>query len=304
MTIFLRRVFSFANKSFWRNLGLSLTTILILVLTLISFNVVLSVNAMTKAALQLVEDRIDISLLFKIDAPIAKIDELRAALGKLPKVSSLIFKSRDEVLADFKTKHAQDSEILSALSELPDNPLGAILIVRAASSQDYEEILSAIDIPEYNNLIEQKTFEDHATIIKKIGAMTNRVQKGAVAISVLLLVIAFLIIFNVIKVAIYTHREEIGVMRLVGASNWFIRAPFLIEVILFNFLAVVLSAILLYAFLQFGDNYVKTFFAGSNFSLLGYFNGNFVRIFVGEFLALSILGVFSGSLAMRKYLKV
>ena len=304
MLIFLNRVLSFAIKSFWRNLGLSLTTILILVLTLTSFDVVLSVGAMTKAAMKLVENKVDISLLFKVDAPADKTDELKATLEKLPLVATLTFKSREEVLADFQTRHANDQDILSALKELPANPLGAILIIKAKEAKDYEEILKAINVPEYNNLIEEKTFDDHATVINKIGLVTSRAQKLALGISLLLLAIAFLIIFNVIKVAIYTHREEIGVMRLVGASNWFIRAPFLLEVIFFGFWAVFLSALLLYAGLHFGDFYVKRFFEGADFSLAGYFNGNFFKIFGGEFLVLTVLGALSAALAMRRYLKV
>lgn len=304
MFTYTKRIFSFALKNFWRNLGLSLTTILILVLTLISFNVVLSVGAMTEAAIRLVEQRIDISLLFKVDTPTEKIEELRLALTKIPLIKSLIFKSREEVLADFKAKHAQDLEILSALEELQENPLGATLIIRAGSTKDYEEILKAIDIPEYNALIEKKTFEDHSLIIKKIGEITSRVQKLGMGISLILVAIAFLIMFNVIRVAIYTHREEISVMRLVGASNWFIRLPFFLEVIIFSFLAVLVSTSLLYLGLNFGDNYIKNFFEGADFSLVSYFNSHFLKVFGNEFLAIVVLGIISAFLAMRKYLKV
>lgn len=304
MLIFIRRVINFALKDFWRNLGLSLMTITVLVMTLVSFNMVLAVGALTQTALAAVQERVDISLLFKPEAPAEKIVEIRSTLEKMPAVALLTFKDKEKVLAEFKTKHANDKEILSALAELGGNPFGAALVVQAKSAKDYEDILKVINITEYNNLIEEKTFEDHAAIIKRIGFITSRIQQFASAISIILTMVAFLIIFNVIRVSIYTHGEEIGIMKLVGAGNWFVRTPYLLEGLIYSLLAVLISTLLLYFGLHFSNDYVKQFFAGTGFSLTGYFNKNFLLIFGGEFLALTVLSVLSASLAIRRYLKV
>lgn len=304
MFIFISRTFSFALKSFWRNLGLSLMTITILLLALISFNTVLTVRAIADKAINLVQERIDVSLLFKPEAPSDKIEEIRAILSKMPAISHLTYKTREEVLQEFKNKHAQDKEILTALDELKENPLGAALIVQAKNTKDYEEILKAVNIPEYNQIIEEKTFDDHAAIIKKLGAITGRVKNLGIGLTLILTIVSFLIIFNVIRVAIYTHREEISIMKLVGASNWFVRAPFLLETLIYSFLAVFISTLLLYLGLNFLNRYLGAFFEGTSFSLISYFNSNFLKFFGGELLAMIILNFLSAWLAMRRYLKV
>lgn len=304
MIVFLFRVARFAWQNFYRNIGLSLITILILLTTLISFDVILLVRGLTGTAIQLVEQRIDVSLLFKADSPDQKMEEIKNLLAKMPSVESLIFKNRQEVLEEFKKNHKKDSGILSALAELNDNPLGAVLIIRAKNTENYEQIIKAVDIPEYNALIEEKTFDDHGPVIKKISLITSRVEQLGLVLGLILTIVAFLIIFNVIRLSIIMHGEEIGIMKLVGASNWFVRLPFLLEMACLSLLAWLVNLGLLYLAIYFTDPYVAKFFEGANFSLRGYFNQNFLLFFGGELVGLIILSFLSSSLAMRRYLKV
>ena len=140
MLLFFYRTWSFAWQNFWRNLGLSLITILILVMTLVSFDVVLTVRGITKTAVKMVEQKVDVSLLFKPVAQPQRIEEIRSILQKTPAVSSLTFKTPEEVLNEFKTLHAGNAEILSALNEVDKNPLGAAIVIQAKNTKDYEQI--------------------------------------------------------------------------------------------------------------------------------------------------------------------
>lgn len=304
MMVLFSRIFKLAWQNFYRNLGLSLITILVLITTLVSFDVILIVRGVMKAALSMVEQRIDVSVLFKAEAAESKIKEIRNTLEKISTVTSLVYKDRQTVLEEFKKNHEKNSEIISALGELEDNPLGAVIIVRAKNTGDYEAILKAIDIPEYNSLIEQKTFDDHGPVIKKINFLTGRIQQISFILSTILTIVAFLIIFNVIRLSIIMHGEEIGIMKLVGASNWFVRLPFLSEIIFLSFLAWLINLGLLYLSINLADPYLARFFEGSNFSLQGYLNQNFILFLGGELLGLIILSLISSSLAMRRYLKV
>lgn len=304
MLLFFYRTWSFAWQNFWRNLGLSLITILILVMTLISFDVALTVRGITTTAVKMVEQKVDVSLLFKPTAQPQRIEEIRGVLQKTPAVSSLTFKTPEEVLNEFKTLHAGNAEILSALNEVDKNPLGAAIVIQAKNTKDYEQILQVINIPEYDEIIESKTFDDQGPIIEKIGFITNRAQQASLILGALLTIVAFLIIFNVIRLGIQGYGEEIGIMKLVGASNWFVRLPFLLNVIFYCILAWLVNLGALYVSLYFVDPYLARFFAGTDFTLIGYFNKNFLMFFGAELVGLVALGVLSASLAMRRHLRI
>lgn len=304
MWLQIHRSLKLALKNFWRNFGLSLITITILVMSLIAVNLVLIVNILTQTAISLVEERIDVSLLFKADADPKAIEEIKDTLSKTPVVKSLTLFTRDQVLDNFKAKHKDSKEILSALAELDQNPFGASIIVKAETSRDYEKILKVLDLPDYQKAIEKTTFDDHSAIIKNIGLITGRVKNIALAASIVLLFVSFFIIFNTIRVGIYTHREEIGIMKLVGATNWFVRSPFFIEVLLNCLLAVLVATGFLYLGLWFSEPYLNQFFASNGFSLINHFNRNWLIYFGGQFLALVLLSFLSAALAMRKFLRV
>ena len=118
------------------------------------------------------------------------------------------------------------------------------------------------------------------------------------------ILIASLIVFNTIRVAIYTHRQEIGVMKLVGATNWFIRSPFLLEAVVYGIIACVAGIAIVYPMLNFVQPYVNNFFLTTQFSLTGYFTDNFWAIFGLELLMIILINIISSSVAIRKYLKV
>lgn len=305
MFIFFRRVWIFAWKNFWRNLGFSLITILILVMTLISFDVVFTMRWATETTVKLVENRIDVSLLFKPQAEDKRVEELRGVLARMPVVADLTYKDKDQVLKEFSDRHGKEGGVMSALGELEGNPFGPALIIRAKNTKDYEEILKAINIPEYNNVIEEKTFDDHGPIIKKVAAITSRAETAGLVLGGILTIVAFLIIFNVIRLDIYTRREEIGIMKLVGATNWFVRLPFLLEVVIYSVLAWLLNLGVLYGALYFAEPYLNRFFEGADaLTLTAYFNTNFLLYFGSMLAGLIVLNIISAGLAMRRYLKI
>lgn len=304
MFIFLSRVLKLAWQNFWRNLGLSLITILILITTLISVDIVFLVRGITNTAVNLVEQRVDVSLIFKPSATEEKIGDIKEMLQKMPTVANLIYKDRETVLEEFKAKHKNDVGVISALTELDENPLGALLVIQARSTKDYEEIIKALDVAEFNELIEDKTFDDHGPVIQKISLITSKTQQVGIILGAILTIVAFLIIFNVIRLSIIMHGEEIGIMKLVGATNSFVRWPFLAEMFFVSLLAWAINLGLVYGAIYFVDPYLAKFFEGSGFSLRGYFDANFVKFFGLELLGLIVLSFISAGLAMRKYLKV
>jgi cell division transport system permease protein len=157
---------------------------------------------------------------------------------------------------------------------------------------------------EYDSIIENKNFSDPQKIIAFVQSVTSKAEKVGLILTGLFSLIALLIVFNTIRVIIYTHRDEIGVMRLVGASNWFIRTPYLIEGVLYATLSLAIKGGLLYLLLYVGQPYLASFFQYYNIDLIAYYNQNFVMIFGLELLVAIFLTIVSSGFAIRRYLKV
>ncbi|MBP6943244.1 MAG: ABC transporter permease [Candidatus Buchananbacteria bacterium] len=298
----LHRSFVFALQSFWRNIWLSLVTIFIIFLTFMSVNFLVVINAISASAVAAVKDRIDVSIYFKDGVTEAAITDVRSDLVTLPEVKAIVYRSSDQNLEEFKSRHEGDEKIEETLRELEGNPLGATLIVKARDLNDYPAILKSLDKPEYDDLIEEKSYDDHQVVIDRINAITQNVRSGGIIISLVFVLIAALIVFNTVRIAIFTHQNEITIMKLVGASNWFVRAPFVFESLLYGLVACVIALVIIYPALALIEPELSRFFS-TDFDIVGYFNRNLFLIFGGQLLGIIVLNLVSSSIALHKYLK-
>lgn len=304
MFVTIGRGIAFALQSFWRNIWLSLATIFIISLTLISVNFLVALNAVSGAAVEAVKEKIDVSVYFKQSVREDKIEEIKSHLATLPQIKKIDYFSAADNLAEFRKRHETDTVITEALNELEGNPLGATIVIKAKNLTDYPEILEAIDNPAYADLIEEKNYDDHQIVISRINSLANNIRKGGLAVSAIFVIIAILIVFNTVRIAIFTHQSEIEIMKLVGASNGFVRAPFILENIYSGIIATAVSAVVVYAILSVVQPYLNSFFGGINFSLINYFNANFLLIFGLQLAGIIILNIISSCLALVRYLKV
>jgi len=278
-------------------------TILILILMLLSINTLIIINILTDEAVKSVKDQIDVSIYFAHDASQIQIDEVKSYVDSFPEVVEIEYLTEDEVLAQFREQYKDNTEIIASLEELDENPLGPTMIVTTREPKDYEKVIAALVVPEYENIIEAKTFGDTEKAIERIHIITTQVERFTIAISILFAIIAFLIIFNTIRIAIYTHRMEISIKKLVGANNWFVRGPYLIEALVFSFLSVLITYGLVILALHLLDPYITIVFGEANI-LTNYYNSSILSLLGIQFLAVLFLTVFSSLLAMRKHLRV
>jgi cell division transport system permease protein len=296
------RVVKFAFKDFWRNLGLSLMTISILVLTYFSLNLLVVVNFFTDAAIKVIEDRVDISVYFGPEVSDDRVHGVRGNLTSLPEVKDVVFISRDEALETFKRNHAEEPEILAALQEVGENPLGPVLVIKAKDAGRYGPILEALESPAIKSLVEDKTVQDHKALIERLTSVTAKVQRAALGLSVVFALISLLIVFNTIRVSIYIHREEIAIMRLVGASSDFVRIPFLIETFLFNLISLGIVAALVFPALNVVEPAARAFF-DADVGVIAYYREHWMTIFGYQLGAVTFLSLLATALSMRRYLK-
>lgn len=297
------RVIKFAFQDVGRNISLSFMTIFILVLMLLSLNTFIFVQAVTEKAIQSVKDQIDVSVYFEPSVSDDDVRKVTEYVEAFPEVTNIIFHDRNEVLEQFKQTHKDNPEILASLSELNENPLGPTMIIKTREPKDYEKIMTALNVPEYATKIEAKTFGDTQAAIDRIHTITTNLKKFVFGLGALFTLIAFFVIFNTIRVAIYTQRTEISIKKLVGATNWFVRGPYLIEALLFSFLAVAMTSGIVYFFLDFVNPYVQVVFGDSAF-LTNYYRSHILVLLGIQVGAVLFITVTTSLLAMRRYLRV
>ena len=201
MSIFLSiyRVIKYSFQNFFRNFWLSFITMTIFVLTLFTINAVIFMNVLAEAALESVEQKVEVSVYFIPETSEDMAKSVQDYLTALPQVGTVEFISEEDALTTFKDRHKDNPVILSSLDEVDGNPFGHALVISAHSANDFPFILEALDPPEYEPFIKQKDYQDYETIIAKINALALRVRIGGLILASFFSLIAILIIFNTIS---------------------------------------------------------------------------------------------------------
>jgi len=296
-----KRVTKWAFKSFWRNGWLSTATVSIMVLTLLVINILLMTNVVANAILDNLEKKIDISVYFKLEAPEEKILEVKSQLEELEQVDSVTYISQKDALIRFKEKHKDNPILLQSLEELDTNPLEASLNIKAKETKQYASINQFLESVYYQDIIDKINYMQNKEVIEKLGKIIVDVKVGGLGLTLLLTLIVFLVTFNAIRLTIYSSREEINVMRLVGASNWFIRGPFIIEGMLYGIIATIVTLAILYPVFYFVSPKISGFLPIGD--IFAYFQANLLSFFLLLLTIGIILGGLSSLIAVRKYLK-
>ncbi len=302
MTSFFR-VIKFAVQDIARNLGLSFTTILVLVLMLLSVNLLWSVKIITKAGIGLVKDQVNMSIYLTGTATPAQLESIKKYVQYFPEVQDITVLSQDQVLQSFQERHRLNPEILAALTELGTNPFGPTMVVKTREPEDYQKIIAALHVPEYDPIIETTSYQGQEEALMRMQNITQRVEKISLGLSVFFLVISFLIIFNTIRIAISIQKTEIAIKRLVGANSWFIRGPYWVEAFIFTLCSLFVAGVIIYLALHWIDPYLSIIFP-SGFALTDYYKSNILYVITIEAVAVFFLTGISAALAMRRQLKV
>ncbi|MFZ4500475.1 MAG: cell division protein FtsX [Minisyncoccia bacterium] len=304
--ITLQRVIKSGWTNFRRNGLVSYAAILVTTITLSVVTGLFIFQAVLNAAILEVQNKVDIAVYFTVDAPEEQILNLQEALQKLPEVASVEYSSSDEQVLAFRDRHADDYLTLQALDELGDNPFGGNLRIMARDSTQYEAIARVLEgdsqIARDNaTVIERINYSQNKVVIDRLNTLIDNAERTGLFVSVILAVISIVIMYTTIRLTIYMAREEIGIMRLVGASSSYVRAPFLVEGILYGLFAWLLTQIL---FL------VVTALIGTR--LVGILGINLFDYYVGHLFIIGgsvlLVGIFLGTvsslLAVRRYLNV
>ena len=304
-----KRVAMASFLNFFRNGFVTLASVLVLIVTLSVIGSMLFLGVMLNSSLAELRSKVDVNVYFVTTTEEEDILALKRQLEALPEVQSVAYVSAEQALENFRVRHENDQLTLQALDELGENPLGAVLNVRANDPSQYgtiaEFLKSGNALSKNGNQIVDKVNyfqEQHKNAIDRLTKIIKSGQQIGLAILTLFIVTSVLITFNTIRLAIYTSREEISVMRLVGASNMYIRGPFIISGILYGFLSGLVVLLLFYPMTYWLGSTTADFFGGVN--IFEYYLGHFpfvLLVIVGSGI---LLGALSSYLAVRRYLKV
>ncbi len=304
MTAF-RRVVKAGFVGFWRSAYVSLASIFVITVALFVIAATMFLDQLLSKSLETLQSKVDINVYFVPDAPEESIDSLRTALSALPDVAAVTYTSREDALRIYREKNQDDEIAMQALEELDENPLGATLAIQAKETSQYEQIARFLE--EQRNLeqpqspvIDEVNYSRNRESIDTLTTIINAVEQASLIVMSILLIAAVLITFNTIRLAIYTAREEIAIMRLVGAGNMFIRGPFMLQGIMYGFLSGVLTMMIFYPIMIWIGPRTEAFF---EINLLTYYTANFGVIF-GILVGIGVvLGLVSSILAVARYLR-
>jgi len=300
-------MFTSGATNFRRSGLVSFATVLIMTATLIIIATLIFLSAILGNTLTAIKDKVDVNVYFTTDAQESDILAVKSNLEKRPDVANVTYTSRDQALTEFKTKHADDQLTLQALDQLGQNPLSASLAVKATDPSKYEGIVNYLSndsnvSPGGNSIIERVNYYQNKTVIQRLTDAIKQTKEAGLAIVLVFAIASLIITFATIRLAIYSARDEIAVMRLVGASNMFIRGPFIVAGMIAGLISALVTLILFWPVTWYAGHSLSAWLGG--FNLFTYYVSHFIVIFfvlVGTGL---LLGALASFVAVRRYLKI
>jgi len=302
-----KRVIRSGFVNFWRNGFVSIASMLVMIITLFVLGSIIFTSVILTTSLEEIKNKVDINVYFVTTASEEDIVAIKKSVETLPEVERTTYQTREQVLAEFRKRHENNQFIIQGLDELQDNPLGAVLNIKAKEPSQYEGIAQYLEssaVAQRNGVpvIDKINYNQNKIAIEKLSRLIDTGQKLGLILTIILATISVIITFNTIRLAIYISREEISIMRLVGASSKYVRGPFVIVGIMYGALSALITMALFYPITYSLGRATQNLVTGLNIN--AYYIQNFVQIFLILLAAGVIVGGVSSYLAVRRYLKV
>lgn len=297
----LYRIGKMSLISFWRNRWLSLAATLIMILTLITISFFVSVMLITNKTTESLRDRVDMSVYFQESTSKDQINAIQSILLTREDIKSVDYISKEKALELWKKRNNENEKIRDIISET-DNPLPRSLEIKTRIPEDLEKIYNLMNTSDYKPLIQEISYRKNKVLIDRLVDITRFLKVIGLALSSLFILIATLIIYNTLRLTIFARSEDIAIMKLVGATDWYVRGPFILEGMGYGILGAIASSVIFYFaflfFVPFAENYLG----------LTNINGKYLGINIAMIMGMQVLvglllGVFCSILAIRKHLK-
>lgn len=301
MLVRLRRVIGLGLVNFWRNKWMSVAAILIIMMTLIMMGTFVVLSFFAGNVSKALKDKVTVQVDFTEDATEANIQGLQEALSsQIGVVATYI--SKEDALADFKSR----SDIKQSTRDLIDatnNPLPRGLRIRSLELDSLGRVEAIVKQPAYTKIIYNFSYDDNKLLIERINNGTKFIKKTAAYLTVIFVVVAVFVTLNTIQMAIYARRDEIEIMRLVGASRAYVKIPFYVEGALYGVVAALLSFIIIFFGTRYFSNLSQSFLLSLDMNILNSLKGHFSVIIISQLFVGLILGVVCSEISIRRYIR-
>jgi len=302
MWVSIKRIIKIGLREFSRNIGLSVATLLIMIMVISLTTMLFILNPVSKKIISDVQDKVDVSVYFTEEATDEEITNVQLEISKLAEVKEISYISRDQALEIFIENHKDDALLIESLTELGYNPFSPSLSIKAWEPSQYSEVANLLESESYRGIIDKVDYNQRKEVIEKMFSLTKIINGVGLFFSIIFAIIAILIAFNTTRIAIHSSKEEISVMRLVGASNSFIRGPFLVQGAIIGTIAAIITFIVTLILSYTFDSKIRML--APEISIFRIFTSRIFLLFLIQLATGVGLGVISSCIAIRKYLKV
>ena len=305
--ITLERIFKNGFVNFGRNIWLAIAAMAMMAVTLTILLFAIVANATFSHTISDITSHIDVSVYLKDEVSDEQRNDLIVELKQIDNVQAVGYTSKDQALKNYRAQNIDNPELLAAISET-DNPLPASLVISPKDPNKLDTIKDYLDKPEIEALQSDPTSYsgDRKAAIDKIAKATQFFRQAGIIGIIIFIIISMLIIFNTIRMTIFNRRDELVIMRLLGATPGYIRGPFIVETMLYGVVAAAVSLIVCGGLFAVASSTLQA----SSLGLLDikyssdYFSNNLWLILTAQILAGIIIGAASAAIATRRYLKL
>ena len=305
--ITLERIFKSGFVNFGRNIWLAIASMAMMAITLTILLFAIVANATFSHTISDITSHIDVSVYLKDEVTDEQRNSLISELKEVDNVQAVGYTSKDQALKNYRAQNIDNPELLAAISET-DNPLPASLVISPKDPNKLDTIKEHLDKPEVIALQSDPTSYsgDRKAAIDKIAKATNFFRQAGIVGIIIFIIISMLIIFNTVRMTIFNRRDELVIMRLLGATPGYIRGPFIVETMLYGVVAAAVSLAVCGGLFAVAASTLQA----SSLGLLDikyssdYFSNNLWLILTAQILAGIIIGAASSAIATRRYLKL
>lgn len=297
------RVLKLGIVNFWRNKWLSLAATLMMTFTLL----IISIFAVSTIAIgntaDSIRDKMDISVYFNDSATADQIASLQQQIASRADVREVNYISKEEALRIFQS--IEKGKDIANLISADQNPLPRSLEIKSSQAENLDAIAQFAGQSQFAPLIHSISYQDNKVVIQRLIGMTTFVKKIGWAFSIIFTIISITVILNTIKLTIFMRKDEIEIMRYVGASDNFIKLPFIVEGALYGIIGTIIATILIRIALAFIMPMMNRYLGGAlSQTLLSFTSGKFLAIVGLELIIGIVIGIGCSLFGIRKYVKV
>ncbi|MFA4930847.1 MAG: permease-like cell division protein FtsX [Patescibacteria group bacterium] len=285
--------------NFWRNLWLSLVATFVLSLTLMTITFLLISAFVINGEITNIKNKIDYEVYLQDNSSEQDLESLKAAINNLVLVTEIQDISKEMAVERYKEIFGDKENLISYIEQ--ENPLKQSIIIKTADPEDLEKIDQLVNLPKYKDLVYSSSYSRNKEIITRLIGIIDFIQKSGIAVGIIFVIIAVSVVFSIVRIAIYSRKDEIEIMKLVGATDWFVHGPFLIESSLYGILASILALGFVMAVFYYVSLAASSYLGVAEGTFLSYINEYLVFVILFQLLLGITISVSSAFVAIRKH---